>query len=116
MPNENNDWDESEKDLYVWLIGKEPEMPTKPKKLFSTREEESHQPKPLPIRKLKFDALGNELEDDGYRNPGGGSGRPLSTNRASKFLSIRATPDQHKQFLALGGCKWIKTIIDETSQ
>ena len=111
------DRDEFDSEFNQWLNGTCLEKLTSlPEKLFTTHEEESHQPQPLTIKKLKLDEYGNEIEDDGYRNPGGGLGRPRSTNPASKSISIRATPDQHRKFLALGGCKWIKKIIDDALQ
>ena len=103
-------------DFMNWLASQVTQKPVLAKKLFTTHEEESHQPKSLPVKKLKLDEYGREIEDDGYRNPGGGSGRPHSTNRASKSISVRTTPDQHRKFLALGGCKWIKKIIDDAMQ
>ena len=116
MYDESHDDDNLDRDLYIWLAGGQIASPALPKRLFTTHEEESYRPKALPLKKPKLDPYGNEIEDDGYRNPGGGSGRPLSTDRASKSISIRVTPSQHKKFIALGGCKWIKQIIDETSQ
>ena len=114
MHDYDPDRDESNSDFNQWLIGDcSAALTALPKKLFTTTEEESYRPKPSPIKKLKLDEYGNEIEDDGYRNPGGGLGRPPSTNPASKSISIRATPSQHKQFLALGGCKWLRKIIDE---
>ena len=117
MRDYDPDQDELDDDFNQWIIGASPKASAAvPKKLFTTHEEESYRPKPLPFKKTKLDEHGNEIEDDGYRNPGGGSGRPLSTNPASKSISIRATPAQHEKFLALGGCKWIKKVIDEASQ
>ena len=103
-------------DFMHWLASQVVPKPAPSQKLFTTHEEESHQPKPLPVKKLKLDEYGIEIDDDGYRNPGGGLGRPPSTNPASKSISIRATPDQHRKFLALGGCERIKKIIDDTLQ
>ena len=100
-------------DFMQWLANQIIQQPDSSKKLFTTTEEESYRPNTSQIKKLKLDEYGNEIEDDGYRNPGGGLGRPRSTNPASKSISIRATPSQHRQFIALGGCKWIKNIIDE---
>ena len=111
------DRDEFDSEFNQWLNGTCLEkLASLSENLFTTHEEESYQPKPLPIKKLKLDEYGNEIEDDGYRNPGGGFGRPHSINRASKSISIRTTPYQHEQFLALGGCKWIKKIIEEASR
>lgn len=111
------DEDESDDDFNRWISeGYFEKLDALPRKLFSTIDDESSRPKPLSIKKPKYDEYGNEIEDDGYRNPGGGSGRPLSTNRSSKSISIRATPEQHRKFLALGGCKWIKKVIDEAAQ
>ena len=106
--------DEFDDDFNAWLVGAGPEKPTSNKKLFTTIEEESYRPKPLPIRKPKFDEYGNEIEDDGYRDPGGGAGRPPSANPASKSISIRVTPYQHQKFIALGGSKWFKETLDVT--
>ena len=103
-------------DFMQWLASQVIQKSDSSKKLFTTTEEESYRPNPSQIKKLKLDEYGNEIEDDGYRNPGGGLGRPRSTNPASKSISIRATPDQHRKFLALGGCKWIKKIIDDALQ
>ena len=113
-----NDIDEEEfdNDFNVWLVGACPEKPASPKKLFTTIEEESYRPKSLKIRKPKFDEYGDEIEDDGFRDLGGGAGRPLSTNPASKSISIRVTPDQHKKFFLLGASRWFKKIIDEAPE
>ena len=100
-------------DFMQWLASQAIQKSDSSKKLFTTHEEESYRPKPSPIKKLKLYENGREIEDDGYRNPGGGLGRPHSINSASKSISIRATPSQHKKFLTLGGCKWIKKVIDE---
>ncbi|NDP63447.1 hypothetical protein [Polaromonas sp.] len=109
------DEDELDNEFNHWLISVSPEKPAPSRKLFTTTEEESYRPQQLKIRKPKFDEYGNEIEDDGYRNPGGGAGRPPSTNPASKSISIRVTPFQHQKFLSLGASKWIKKIIDEAS-
>lgn len=116
MLDHNPDDDEYDYDFNQWLVGANSEKPVPPRKLFTTIEEESYRPQPLRIRKPKLDKYGNEIEDDGYRNPGGGSGRPHSTNPASKSISIRVTPCQHEKFLSFGGCKWIKEIIDEAPE
>ena len=113
MRSYDSDEDEFDDDFNAWLVGACPEKPASPKKLFTTIEEESYRPKPLSVRKPRFDEYGNEIEDDGYRNPGGGSGRPPSSNPASKSISIRVTPNQHKKFLSMGSSKWIKKLIDE---
>jgi len=113
--NDDNLYSENYDDVsfYQWLGGACPEKLSLSQKLFTTIGEESYGPKPLPIGKPKFDKYGNEIEDDGYKNPGGGDGRPLSTDPASKSISIRMTISQHAKFLSFGGCKWIKKIIDE---
>lgn len=98
-----------------WLVSSSSIKLLSPIKLITPIDEESYQSKPLSLKKLKVDQYGNEIEDDGYRNPGGGSGRPRSTNPASKSISIRVTSSQHEKFLLLGGCKWIKKLIDEAS-
>lgn len=113
MHDDNLDSDDFDDDFGQWLISASPEKTAVRKKLFTTIEEESYRPKPLKIRKPKFDEYGNEIEDDGYRNPGGGGGRTPSLNPASKSISMRVTPSQHKKFLSLGGCRWIKKIIDD---
>ena len=113
MHDDNLDSDDFDDDFGQWLISASPEKAAVRKKLFTTIEEESYRPKPLKIKKPKFDEYGNEIEHDGYHNPGGGAGRPLSTNPASKSISIRVTPSQHEKFLSLGGCRWIKKIIDD---
>lgn len=113
MHYDNLDSDDYGDDFGQWLISASSEKVAVRHKLFTTIEDESYRPKPLPIKKPKLDLDGNEIEDDGYRNPGGGAGRPLSGNPASKSISIRVTPSQHQKFLSLGGCKWIKKIIDD---
>ena len=112
MLDDNPDDDEFGDDFYQWLVGTSSQKPVPPRKLFTTIEEESYRPQPLRIKKPKLDKYGNEIEDDGYRNPGGGSGRPKSSNPASKSISIRVTPYQHEKFLSLGGSKWVKEILD----
>lgn len=114
MRDYDSDQDEFDDDFNAWLVGASPDKTVLPRKLFTTIEEESYRPKPLPIRKPKFDEYGNEIEDDGYRDPGGGNGRPPSSNPASKSISIRVTPDQHKKFLLLGSSKWFKETLDFT--
>lgn len=113
MHDDNLDSDDFDDDFGQWLISASPEKVVVRAKLFTTIEEESYRPKPLPIRKPKFDEYGNEIEDDGYRNPGGCSGRPLSANPASKSISVRVTPSQHEKFKLLGGCRWVKKSIDD---
>jgi len=113
MQDDNLDSDDFDADFNQWLVGGSPEKGLSSKKLFTTIEYESYGPKPLKLRKPKFDAYVNVIEDDGYRNPGGGDGRPVSFDPASKSISIRMTISQHAKFLSLGGCKWIKKIIDE---
>lgn len=113
MHDDNTNSSDFDDDFHQWFINVSPNKAVLPRKLFSTIEEESFGPKPLPIKKPKFDENGNEIEDDGYRNPGGGNGRPPLNNPASKSISIRVTPSQHEKFLSLGGCKWIKKIIDD---
>ena len=116
MHDDNLDSNDFDDDFGQWLVSASPEKAAVRRKLFTTIEEESYRPKPLKIRKPKFDEYGNEIEDDGYRNPGGGEGRPPSLNPASKSISIRVTPDQHEKFKLLGGSKWIKQIIDGTPE
>ena len=116
MHDDNLDSDDFDNDFSQWLISASPEKVVVRAKLFTTIEEESYRPKPLPIRKPKFDVDGNEIEDDGYRNPGGGAGRPLSANPATKSISVRVTPSQHVKFLSLGGCQWIKKIIENAPE
>jgi len=116
MRDHDSDEDEFGDDFNQWLIGATYEKPAPSRKLFTTTEEESYRPQPLKIRKPKFDEYGNEIEDDGYRDPGGGAGRPLSSNPASKSISIRVTPDQHKKFFILGSSMWIKKIIDDAPE
>ena len=113
MHDDNLASDDYDDDFAQWLISASSEKVAVRQKLFTTIEEESYRPKPLPIKKPKYDAHGDEIEDYGYRNPGGGAGRPLLSNPASKSISIRVTPSQHQKFLALGGCAWIKKIIDD---
>jgi hypothetical protein len=116
MLDQNLDSEDFDDDFTQWLVSVRPDKPVAQRKLFTTIEEESYRPKPLPIRKPKFDEYGNEIEDDGYRNPGGGYGRPPSSNPASKSISIRVTPSQHKKFVSLGGSKWIREIIDDAAE
>jgi hypothetical protein len=42
-----------------------------------------------------------------------GAGRKPSLNPASKLVTMKVTPEQHKKFLALGGSRWVKRLIDE---
>ena len=114
MRDHDSDEDEFDDDFNEWLIDISPEKPASSRKLFTTTEEESYRPQPLKIRKPKFDEYGNEIEDDGYRDPGGGNGRTPSANPASKSISIRVTPVQHEKFIALGGSKWFKETLDVT--
>lgn len=116
MRDYESDEDEFDHNFNEWLVGAGPEKPAPPKKLFTTIEEESYRPKPLPVRKPKFDEYGNKIEDDGYRDPGGGNGRPRSLNPSSKTISIRITPSQYQKYMILGGCRWIKKIIDEAPE
>lgn len=115
MRDNDPDSEEFDDDFNQWLVGSCPEKPVLPKKLFTTIEEESYRPKPLRIKKQKFDMDRIEIEDDGYRDPGGGAGRPPSSNPASKSISIRVTPEQHKKFFSLGSSVWIKKLIDKAS-
>lgn len=39
--------------------------------------------------------------------------RPLSTNKATLLITIKATPEQKAKFLELGGSRWVKRLIDE---
>ena len=41
-----------------------------------------------------------------------GAGRPSSPNPANKRIAVKVTPAQHKVFLALGGSKWLKSLLD----
>ena len=114
MRDHDSDEDEFGDDFNQWLIGATYEKPASSRKLFTTTEEESYRPKPLKIRNPKFDEYGDEIEDDGFRDLGGGEGRPSSSNPASKSISIRVTPVQHEKFIALGGSKWFKETLDVT--
>ena len=113
MHDDNLDSDDFDDDFGQWLISAGSEKAAVRQKLFTTIEEESYRPKPLPIKKPKFDLDGNEIEDCGYRNPGGGAGRPPSSNPACRSISIRVTISQHQKFLSLGGCQWVKKFIDD---
>ena len=108
------DDDDDQTDFNNWLNS----SPTKPiiapqPKLFTTKEYEQDIPKPIKVKKPKYDAYGNEIEDDGYRNPGGGDGRPLSLDPASCRVEIRLTQSDYKKFHALGGSKWMKKVLKE---
>ena len=46
--------------------------------------------------------------------PPGRAGRPISLNPADKWAHIRMTEGQHLKYMALGGARWIKGLIDET--
>ena len=39
--------------------------------------------------------------------------RPLSDNKATLLITIKATPEQKAKFLELGGSRWVKRLIDE---
>ena len=41
-----------------------------------------------------------------------GAGRPASTN-PTKPISIRLTAAQHARYMALGGAKWLKALLDK---
>ena len=97
---DSNDFDEDFKER---LVASTLEKAVLPRRLFSTMEKESYRPKPLPIRRKKLDVYGNEIEDDVYRNPGGGAGRPSSTHPADKSISIRVTIFQHKKIIVTWG-------------
>jgi hypothetical protein len=41
-----------------------------------------------------------------------GAGRPPSPNPANVNVHIKMTAQQHRQFLDLGGSRWVKRLID----
>jgi len=43
-----------------------------------------------------------------------GAGRPPSADPATKLVTVKMTIRQHKQFLELGGSRWVKRLIDES--
>jgi hypothetical protein len=43
-----------------------------------------------------------------------GAGRPPTDNPTTKLLTVKVTARQHSQFLALGGSRWIKRLLDES--
>jgi hypothetical protein len=48
----------------------------------------------------------------GQGGPNRGQGRKPSLNPAIKLATIKMTPDQHTRFIALGGSRWVKSLID----
>ena len=40
-----------------------------------------------------------------------GAGRKPSANPATKLVTIKVTPEQHKTFLDAGGSKWLKLML-----
>lgn len=117
MSKEFSEYDYDENEFHQWLIN--PSGTGNGKAInkidFTNIEEKYYGPKPLCARKPKYDSDGNEIEDDGYRNPGGGNGRPPSNNPADKMLSVRVTSSQHAKFMALGGSKWLKAMIESAA-
>ena len=114
------DEDDEQSDFNNWL-NSSPTTHNKPviaptPKLFTTKEYEDSVPKTtIKVKKPKLDEYGDELEDDGYRNPGGGDGRPYSLDPTTCMATIRLTPTDHKKFLALGGSKWMKQQLKDAS-
>jgi hypothetical protein len=43
-----------------------------------------------------------------------GAGRPIEINPATKLATVKMTPTQHKEFLELGGSRWVKRLINES--
>ena len=43
----------------------------------------------------------------------GKAGRPKSTNPANKPILVRLTQEQHRQYLEIGGARWLKRLLDE---
>lgn len=43
----------------------------------------------------------------------GKAGRPKSTNPANKPILVRLTQEQHRQYLELGGARWLKRMLNE---
>ena len=52
----------------------------------------------------------------GQGGPGRGQGRKPAVNPASKMATIKMTPAQHARFIALGGGRWVKGLIDADMQ
>lgn len=52
----------------------------------------------------------------GGKRIGAGAPRKTPSKIASKLITIKVTPKQRTQFLALGGSKWVKRLIDESKQ
>ena len=48
----------------------------------------------------------------GQGGAGRGQGRKPSPNPATKLATIKMTPEQHTQFIELGGSRWVKGLID----
>lgn len=42
-------------------------------------------------------------------------GRPASLDKATKLATMKLTPAEHAQFIALGGSRWVKRLIRESS-
>lgn len=40
-----------------------------------------------------------------------GAGRPYTLNPATRLINIRVTDEQHAQYMALGGSKWLKDTL-----
>ena len=39
--------------------------------------------------------------------------RPISTNKATMLITVKATPEQKAKFLELGGSRWVKRLINQ---
>ena len=43
----------------------------------------------------------------------GKAGRPKSTNPANKPILVRLTQEQHRQYLEIGGARWLKRLLND---
>ena len=43
------------------------------------------------------------------------AGRKPSPNPATKLATIKMTPEQHARFIALGGSRWLKGLLDKSA-
>lgn len=41
-----------------------------------------------------------------------GAGRPPSTDPANKLVTVKMTERQHQKFLAIGGSRWLKRMLE----
>lgn len=44
-----------------------------------------------------------------------GAGRPPATNPATKLVTVKMTPEQHRKFIEIGGSRWLKRMLETTS-